>query len=908
MTVDDHTEPGNTAAEPAKSHAQGAELARLVDSEMRRADWKNWGPYVSDRAWGTVREDYSADGEAWRSFPFEQARSRVFRWNEDGIAGFCNRFQNVCLTVAMWNEKDPFLKERFFGVSGPEGNHGEDVKEYWFHEDMTPTHSYGRLLYRYPQVEFPYERLVAENQRRGYRDREFELIDAIPEAFRERRFFDVSVEYAKASEEDLLCRITAVNRGPDDAPLHLLPHVFFRNVWSWRAAADRPRMWAVDDATIAVEHKHLGRRWWTCRGLAPDGTVVAPTLYFTENETNEELLFGGTNAGPYVKDGIDNAVVNWRPEFVNPKRTGTKAAGWFRANVPAGGEFVVEVRFSPSRHAEPFEDFDAIFVNRRREADDYFETIQPDTLSADDRLIHRRAVAGLLWTKQFYHYSVDLWLTGDPISPKPPEGRGDIRNGHWRHLYNLDVISMPDKWEYPWYAAWDLAFHCVTLATVDPEWAKRQMVLLLREWYMHPNGQLPAYEWDFGDVNPPVHAWATWRVFQITRDVTGEADHTFLEEVFHKLLLNFTWWVNRKDADGQNVFEGGFLGLDNIGVFDRSESEHLSGRLEQADGTGWMAMYCLNMLVIALELSARNRAYEPIASKFFEHFVYIANAMNQPTEYGLWDEQDGFYYDRIHCDHGPGQPLRVRSFVGLIPLFAAATIEQRHLDENPHFARRCAWFLKYRRNLTRHLHPLDERGDGGRFLLSIVDRGKLERILPRMFDESRFLSPHGLRSLSRQHGDSPYELQLNGQTFRVAYDPGESTSGLFGGNSNWRGPIWFPLNFLMIEALRQYDAYYGDSLTVECPRFTGERVRLGEAANEIARRLAGLFRRQDERRPVLGGNEFLQTDPLWRDQIPFYEYFHGETGEGLGASHQTGWTALVANLLVDLSGRDTTQG
>ncbi len=876
-----------------------AEQRRLADSEARRADWKNWGPYVADRAWGTVREDYSADGEAWNHFPFEQARSRVFRWNEDGIAGFCNRFQNVCLTLALWNERDPFLKERFFGLSGPEGNHGEDAKEYWFHEDMTPTHSYGRLLYRYPQVEFPYERLVEENANRGYHDREFELKDALADEFREGRYFDVSVEYAKADEEDVLCRITAVNRGPDEAPLHLLPHVVFRNVWSWRPAADRPSLWAEDDDTIALQHKHLGRRWWTCRGFAADGSTLEPQLLFTENETNNEALFGSENEAPYVKDGIDNAVVGWRNEHVNPDRRGTKAAGWFRGVVPPGGSMVVEVRFGPTRLPQPFADFDEVVSRRRAEADEYFAVIQPDDLSDDERLIHRRAIAGLMWTKQFYHYSVDLWLRGDPLPPKPPKDRGRVRNGDWRHVYNLDVISMPDKWEYPWFAAWDLAFHCVTIALVDPEWAKRQMVLILREWYMHPNGQLPAYEWDFGDVNPPVHAWAAWRVFEITRDVTGEADHAFLEEVFHKLLLNFTWWVNRKDSDGQNVFEGGFLGLDNIGVFDRSESLH-GGRLEQADGTGWMAMYCLNMLVIALELSSRNRAYEPIATKFFEHFVYIAHAMNKPGDYGLWDEADGFYYDRIHCDHGPGETMRVRSFVGLIPLFAAATIEQRHLDENPHFARRAGWFLKYRRDLIRHVHPLDERGDSGRFLLSVVDRDKLERILPRLFDESQFLADHGLRSLSRQHGRNPFELHLNGETFRVGYDPGESTSGLFGGNSNWRGPIWFPLNFLMIESLREYDRYFGDTLRPEFPRFTGRPMRLAEAADEIGDRLIGLFRRSEEGgRPVVGDEELFRTDPLWQDQIPFYEYFHGETGEGLGAAHQTGWTALVANLLVD---------
>jgi hypothetical protein len=890
---------------------QTAEHRRLADSEKRRSDWKNWGPYVSERAWGTVREDYSASGDAWDYLTHDHARSRAYRWNEDGLGGVCNRFQNICLAVALWNGRDPIFKERLFGLSGPEGNHGEDVKEYYFYLDSTPTHSYMKMLYKYPQVEYPYAWLVDENRRRGRTTPEFELIDALHDAFAAGRYFEVFIEYAKADQEDILCRITAVNRGPEPAPLHILPHLWYRNTWSWGHNPARPELRAIDFGTVHAEHRHLGDRWWHVNGLGALQNLPlqeAAFLLFTENDTNTERLFGVPNASPYVKDGIHEAVVHSRLDKVNPARTGTKVAAHFRGVVAPGETAVVQVRFTNIPLDTPFDDFEPIFAQRIAEGDEFYAAIQAPTLSEDERRIQRQAFAGLLWSKQFYHYGVQLWLDGDLASPPPPASRKYIRNMEWSHLYNLDVLSMPDKWEYPWYAAWDLAFHCIPIAMIDPELAKRQLILLLREWYMHPNGQVPAYEWTFSDVNPPVHAWAAWRVYKITRNVTGRADLTFLERVFHKLLLNFTWWVNRKDAEGNNIFQGGFLGLDNIGVFDRSKPLPTGGFIEQADGTAWMGMYCLNMLAIALELARHDRAYEDVATKFFEHFIYIANAIgNLGDGFSLWDEEDGFFYDVLHLPDGRHVPLKIRSLVGLIPLFAVETLEPDLLEKLPRFRQRMEWFLEYRPKLVQNIASLTAPGEGGRRLLAIADRPKLELILPRMLDPAQFLSDYGLRALSKRHATEPYYFNANGQVHVVTYEPAESSSGLFGGNSNWRGPIWFPVNFLMVESLQKYHHYYGDSLMVELPRYSGQWANLDEVATDLSRRLMGIFRRDEAdggRRAVFGGADLFQTDPHWRDYLPFYEYFHGDNGAGLGASHQTGWTALVAKLIQQSGGQE----
>ena len=890
---------------------QTAEHKRLADSEARRADWKHWGPYLSERAWGTVREDYGAAGEPWDFFPHDHARSRVYRWNEDGLAGVSNRFQNLCLAIALWNERDPILKERLFGLTGAEGNHGEDVKEYYYYLDNTPTHSYMKMLYKYPQIAFPYARLLEENQRRGRDEPEFELVDALREAFEQGRYFDVFVEYAKASQEDILCRISVVNRGPEPAPIHVLPHLWYRNTWSWGYDRPRPELRAIAADTVHTPARHLGDRWWYVDAQdeagGPGPNQGAVPLLFTENETNAERLFGSPNATPYVKDGINDAVVHGLADRINPRQKGTKVAAHFQACIPPGETFTARVRFSDVPHEDAFADFEAVFGHRVEQADEFYAAIQRSDLSEDARRVQRQALAGLMWTKQFYHYSVELWLKGDPAQPPPPDERGTGRNAGWSHLYNLDVLSMPDKWEYPWYAAWDLAFHTVSIALIDPEWAKRQILLLLREWYMHPNGQLPAYEWQLGDVNPPVHAWAAWQVYQLARDATRQADTGFLERVFHKLLLNFTWWVNRKDADGNNVFQGGFLGLDNIGIFDRSKPLPMGGHLEQADGTAWMAMYSLNMLAMALELARSNPAYEDVATKFFEHFVYIADAFYSMGNFGasLWDKEDGFFYDLLHAPDGAFIPLRVRSFVGLIPLLAVHSLEPEQLDRLPRFRRRLEWFLNYRPHLVASIAPLNEAGRHGHHELAIVGRERLVRILERLFDPGEFLSDHGLRSLSRAYAQQPFSCTVDGQIYTVQYEPAESASGLFGGNSNWRGPIWFPINYLLIEALRKYHHHYGDTLTVEVPRGSGKRLTLDEAARDLSHRLIGLFLRDDAsggRVPVFGEEMLFQNNPHWRDHVLFYEYFHGDTGVGLGASHQTGWTALVANLIQDYGG------
>ncbi len=881
-----------------------AEYRRLMASETRQADWKAWGPYLSERAWGTVREDYSADGSAWTYFPHDHARSRAYRWNEDGLGGISNRFQNVCLAVGLWNEKDPILKERLFGVTGPQGNHGEDVKEYYFYLDSTPTHSYMKMLYKYPQVAFPYARLVEENTKRGKDDPEFELMDALREDFAAGRYFDVVIEYAKADEEDILWQITVINRGSEAAPIHVLPQIWFRNTWGWGYPSSNPMMRAADSKTIQLDDRHVGVRSLYLEKIKGHG----PTLMFTENDTNRERVFGQPNDRPYVKDAFHTAVVQGDSRGTNPEQKGTKAAGHYHKTLKPGEQMVVRGRFTNKHElATPFADFAQIFEQRIQEADEFYAALQRHDLSADEKSVQRQAFAGLLWTKQFYHYSVELWLKGDPASPPPPQSRKGGRNRDWQHMYALDVLSMPDKWEYPWFAAWDLAFHCIPIAMIDPEWAKRQLILLLRDWYMHPNGQIPAYEWAFGDVNPPVHAWAVWRVYKIARNVTGKADVAFLKRAFHKLLLNFTWWVNRKDVDGNNVFSGGFLGLDNIGLFDRSGVLPADGHLDQADGTAWMGMFCLNMLAIALELARHDRAYEDVATKFFEHFVYIATALSTigGQEGGLWDEQDGFFYDILHLPDGRYTPLKVRSFVGLIPLFAVETLEPDLLEMLPNFRRRMEWFLRYRPGWVANIAPLVEQGEGGRRLLAVVNQNQLTRILQKMLDPQEFLSDYGLRALSRTHLEHPYRWSLDGQTLEVKYEPAESSTGLFGGNSNWRGPIWFPVNFLMIESLQKFHHYYGDGFKVEMPTGSGQMAHLWHVAGEISRRLNAIFLQDPQhgnRRPVFGGEALFQNDPHWRDHVLFYEYFHGDNGAGIGASHQTGWTALIAKLLQQSGG------
>jgi hypothetical protein len=875
-----------------------AEERRLEESRDRRVHWKRWGPYLSERAWGTVREDYSKDGDAWDYLPHDHARSRAYRWNEDGLAGICDRQQRVCFALALWNERDPILKERIFGLSGTQGNHGEDVKEYYFYLDSTPTHSYMRYVYKYPQAAFPYGWLVDENRRRGKGEPEFELVDT--RVFDGDRYFDVFVEYAKADSEDLFARIMIVNRGPEPAPLHVLPTIWFRNTWSWNGDTSRPRMRRSDDApagtsVIALEHDVLGPRWLYCDG--------APDLFFTENETNHERLFGYTNGDRYFKDGINEALVNGRTDRVNPAPTGTRAAAHYALTVAPGGSTAIVVRLSdkgPAAVPSPFADADATFELRRGEADEFYSTVIPPDLSADAKSVMRQAFGGLLWSKQFYHYVVKEWLDGDAPQPPPPASRLYGRNAEWEQLYNADVISMPDKWEYPWYAAWDLAFHTVPLALVDSDFAKEQLTLLLREWYMHPNGQLPAYEWAFSDVNPPVHAWAVWRVYKIEKKRRGVGDRAFLARAFHKLLLNFTWWVNRKDAEGKNVFEGGFLGLDNIGVFDRSRPLPTGGHLEQSDGTSWMAMYSLNLLAIAMELASEDPTYEDVASKFWEHFIYIAHAMTNlgSNGYELWNDEDGFFYDVLHLPDGRRHPLKVRSMVGLIPLFAVETLEPEVLAKLPGFSKRLEWFIEHRPDLTANVACMRTPGRGARRLLAVVDATRLERVLRVMLDEAEFLSPYGIRALSRRHRDEPYRLVVDGVEHRVDYEPAESSSGLFGGNSNWRGPIWFPVNYLLIESLQKFHHYLGGSFTVEFPTGSGRRLTLAEVAAELSRRLSSIFLMDgDGRRPVFGEVEPFQRDPAWSGYIPFYEYFHGDTGSGLGASHQTGWTGLVAKLL-----------
>ena len=870
-----------------------AEKHRLIAAQRREQHWRRWGPYLAERAWGTVREDYSAYGAAWEYFPFEHSHLRAYRWGEDGIAGICDNHQRLCFAGALWNTRDAILKERLFGVTGEQGNHGEDVKECYYYLDSTPTHSYMKCLYKYPQAEFPYARLLDENRRRTRADPEFELLDT--GVFDQDRYFDIFVEYAKADVNDILIRITAINRGPESAALHLLPTIWFRNRWSWKPGVPKPSMVRSGDNSIDVEEADLGPYQFI---------VDRPTpLLFTENETNTKKLWNWDGGQLYGKDAFHQRVIHGRDDAVNPAQRGTKACAWYQFELAPGQTEIIRLRLA--RRTDPSllvsyltEDFDGLFAERMAEADEFYSFARA-TLSEDGKRVQRQALAGLLWSRQYYHFIVEDWLNGDPLQPPPPASRLNGRNSAWVHIYNSDVLSMPDKWEYPWYAAWDLSFHMIPLALVDPENAKAQLKLFLREWYMHPNGQLPAYEWAFGDVNPPVHAWACWRVFQIDSRLTGCPDYAFLSTIFHKLLMNFTWWVNRKDATGNDIFEGGFLGLDNVGVFDRSKPLPNGGVIEQSDGTSWMAMYCLTMLRIAQELAHKvDIIYEDIASKFFEHFLRIAHAMNQLGDGGLWHNQDGFFYDHIRLPDGASIPMRVHSIVGVIPLFAVDTMESELVDALPGFKKRMEWFIQNRPDLCGNLASLTRHGVEKRRLLSVVTRTRLLRVLDRLLDETEFLSPHGIRSTSKFHEANPYRLTVDGQEYRVNYEPAESRTGLFGGNSNWRGPVWFPINYLLIESLQRFHYYFGDELQVEFPSGSGQRMCLSDVAAELSRRLSRLFLRDSHgRRPVFGGTERFQSDPNFRDYPLFYEYFHGDNGAGLGASHQTGWTALVAKLL-----------
>ena len=897
-----------------------AESIRLRRSHLREENWQRWGTYLPERQWGTVREDYSADGDVWVNFPFEQAHKRAYRWGDDGLLGWTDRECRLCFSLALWNGEDPILKERLFGLTGHQGNHGEDVKELYYYLDASPCHTYAKALYKYPQAEYPYQQLLNENAKAGFKDLEYEIVDT--GVFDKNRYWDVTVEYAKGGPDDILIAITVQNRGDRKAEIHLLPTLFFRNSWSWACDHEgcslKPRMTATGDLSLVTEHEHL-----EVFDFAADQTSFSPDaeLIFCDNETDHEDLYGQENTTPYTKQSFHKYVIDGEATAVNPKRIGTKAALYDRRTLSAGESVTLRMRLKrregtsqgeilsdySSRPLNFGDEFDATLASRISETNDFYDAIIPQHLTDDERRVARQAYAGLLWTKQFYQYIVKDWLDGDPNEPPPVAHRGDIRNGDWKHLFNRDVISMPDKWEYPWYALWDSAFHMVVFAKLDPYFAKEQLVLFCREWYMHPNGQLPAYEWDFGDVNPPVHAWATWRVYKLTAP-RGERDQLFLARMFHKLLLNFTWWVNRKDANGDHLFSGGFLGLDNIGVFDRSEGLPSNAELEQADGTAWMAFYCSTMLEISIELAVEQPEYEGVASKFFEHFVEIADAMNTLGGTGLWDKKDGFYYDHMHV-HGQSDDvvLRTRSLVGLVPLFAVLVLEAEDVDKLPNFKKRMEWFLRYRGDLSDQISYFDETDEGGRVsqppqnqetrtrrLLAIPSEERLRKVLAYAFDENEFLSPYGIRSMSKYHADHPFRFDHH----CVAYVPGESDSGLFGGNSNWRGPVWLPMNYLFIEALERYHYFYGDDFRVEYPTGSGNELTLKEIADDLAKRLCKLFLADEQgKRPSQADDDRYAEDPAFKDLVLFYEYFHGDTGRGLGASHQTGWTALVANLL-----------
>jgi hypothetical protein len=876
----------------------GAEAERLVAAREGRAPWRKWGPYLSERQWGTVREDYSASGDAWNYFTHDQARSRAYRWGEDGLAGISDDGQRLCFALALWNGHDPILKERLFGLTNSEGNHGEDVKEYYYYLDSTPTHSYMKTLYKYPQRAYPYDDLVATNRRRSRNELEYELIDT--GVFDDDRYFDVFVEYAKATAEDILIQLTIANRGAEAATLHVLPTIWFRDLWSRGVTIVRPSLQPLEGGGgVLASDAELGDRFCYAEG--------SPTWLFTENETNEERFGLTVNRTPYVKDGINDYVVQGRHEAVNPDHRGTKAAAHYVLTIGAGASQVIRLRLTDttppldgSLRARPFgDDFDAVVRSRRADADEFYASIIPSSMDADAASVIRQALAGMLWSKQYYNYDVDRWLAERGVEPFGPRRKIQPRNDHWHHMHNSDIISMPDKWEYPWYAAWDLAFHVVALTLVDEDFGKQQLNLMLHERYLHPSGQIPAYEWNFADVNPPVHAWATIFVHRLQKTAQGQVDIEWLERAFHKLLLNFTWWVNRKDRTGNNVFEGGFLGLDNIGVFDRSSPLPTGGYLEQADGTAWMALFCQNMLEICGELALVRPAYADMMIKFVEHYLWIATSMVHAGEgVGMWDEEEGFFYDVLRLPDGQAQRLKVRSMVGLLPFCAVTVFEGEALKKYPHLIPRLRQFLEARPELTSFIQDPSKRGERGRLLASILNETKLRRILSKMLDEREFLSPYGIRSLSRKHEAEPYSLRVGDREYRVGYLPAESDSGMFGGNSNWRGPIWMPVNGLIVRALLQYYAYYGDAFTVECPTGSGTRMTLYEVAAEITRRLSSIFLKDREgHRPVFGGAKKFQDDPHWHDHVLFYEYFHADNGAGLGASHQTGWTGIIARLM-----------
>ena len=865
-----------------------AEKNRLEENRLGKKDWYRWGPYLSERQWGTVREDYSEDGTAWDSFTHDMARSRAYRWGEDGIGGLCDSQQRLCLSVALWNGQDPILKERLFGLTNRQGNHGEDVKECYYYLDATPTHSYLKMLYKYPQAAYPYRQLVEENAQRQIDQMEFELIDT--GVFDQNRYFDIFVEYAKGTCDDMLMRITVHNRGDEDATLHLLPGVLFRNTWSWDDSA-KPRIEYVSPGCMQLSHIELGTYRLYVEGEAE--------LLFCENESNGPRLWETDGKG-YFKDGLHDYVISGEKSAINPERFGTKAAAHYELALAAGGTEQVRLRLTSKKLVAPFRSFSRIFQARKQEADTFYGELQADIADEQLRLIQRQAFAGMIWCKQYYRYDVETWLSGDPAGPPPPKGREQGRNSNWRHVYCDDVLSMPDSWEYPWFAAWDLGFHCITLALVDSEFAKRQLIILTRDRYIHPAGQLPAYEWAFGDVNPPVHAWAAWRVFQIDRAHSGDrvGDLEFLKQVFNKLVLNFTWWVNCKDDGGRNVFQGGFLGLDNIGVFDRSAPLPTGGSITQADGTAWMAMYCLNLMRIALELAEHEPLYEDMATKFFEHFLYIAEAMTSVGGVELWDAEEEFFYDVLDLPDGQQIPLKIPSIVGLIPLFAVETLEPERLEKLPKFRARMEWFLEHRPELAGLVSRWEEPGVGKRNLLALLRGHRMKCVIRKMVDESMFFSDYGVRSLSQSLRDRPYVVAFSGQQLTVDYEPGESTSTLFGGNSNWRGPIWMPINFLLIEALQKFHHYYGDDFKIECPTGSGKMLTIYEISEEIARRLKSIFLTDaNGRRPLFGDCEKLQTDPHFRDYLWFYEFFHGDSGRGVGASHQTGWSGLIAKLI-----------
>ena len=865
------------------------EQSRLQQPEGSKSTWKKWGPYVSDRQWGTVREDYSAEGQPWTYLTHDMARSKAYRWGEDGIAGISDSQQLLCFGLALWNKKDPIIKERLFGLGGPEGNHGEDVKELYYYLDATPTHSYMKMLYKYPQAAFPYPALVEENRKRDRLQPEFELIDT--GIFNNDKYFDVFVEYAKAAEEDILIKITVHNRGNEDAALHILPQLWFRNTWAWGYDDYKPRLTAADNGDVLINHKAFEHYTLHLENEAG--------LLFCDNETNLERLYKTANSTPFAKDGINEFLTNGNDQAINPDGYGTKVAANYDLIIKGKETATIRLRLCAGND-QPFADYENIFNNRMEEANEFYQSLQTNIVTDEEKMIQRQAFAGMLWSKQFYYYDIYQWLKGDPEQPKPPASRRKGRNQEWQHMNNEDIISMPDKWEYPWYAAWDLAFHCIPFALIDPEFAKGQLLLLTKEWYMHPNGQLPAYEWSFSDANPPVHAWAAWRVYKIDKKNNGKGDLPFLESVYHKLLINFTWWVNRKDAGGDNIFQGGFLGLDNIGVFDRNAPLPEGGHIEQSDATSWMAMFSLNMMRIALELSRSNPVYQDMATKFFEHFLYIAGAMASmgDSALGLWDDEDKFYYDVLKLPDQESIKLKVRSMVGLIPLFAVEVLDRQLLEDAPEFAARLRWFLNYRPDLASLVSRWDDEKEGEKHLLSLLRGHRMKKILERMLDENEFLSEYGIRSLSKVYEKDPYKFDLNGTHFTIDYAPGESTIGMFGGNSNWRGPVWMPLNYLLIESLQRFHYYYGNDFKIECPKGSGQYISIDEVTGFLIKRLSAIYLKdQTGRRPFNGNYEKLQHDPNFSNYILFYEHFHGDNGQGIGASHQTGWTGLIAKLL-----------